>query len=147
MKEIIKLLAVTFLILNFQLKLKSHFKSESLITFVKIELDTNETQYPWSSEITELAIEAINQSIRNLKLPKKERPKNFPNSPGPYNVRFTQNKIVDFELIGYSFSENEPNIYDIEFRPKHELDSGNRTTVKVNIEAKKVIMVYMQADA
>lgn len=120
---------------------KNNFDSKA------IEIKMVDTKYPWNSEITKLAIEAINKSIQNLQLPKNDRPRNFPNSPGPYNVPFNQNEIVEFTIIGYSFSQENPNVYEMDFRPKDELGSGNRITVKVNIKSKEVLMVFMQADA
>ena len=103
--------------------------------------------YPWNELTTKTAISAIEKSINNLKLPKKQRDKFFPEDPGPYSVPFTQFEIVEFEIIGYSFGENEPDIYQIEFRPKDKFGSGNRITVEINIKTNKVRKVYMQADA
>ena len=49
-------------------------------------------------------------------------------------------------MIGYSYSENNPDIYEIEFQPLNMKGSGNRITVIMNIKTKEAIKVYMQAD-
>lgn len=115
---------------------------------IKNDFTVSENKFPWNVKATVIAHQAIIQSIFNINnVPDQNRPSNLPNSPGPFNVPFTQKEIVDFEVIGYSFSENKPDIYDIEFRPKGSIGSGNRFTVKINIKTYEVIMVYMQADA
>lgn len=140
---------------------KDHYKKETefhcsdgfLIEekeFEKIKDDfiDSANKSPWNVKATVIAHQAIIQSIFNINnVPEQSRPSNLPNSPGPFNVPFTQKEIVDFEVTGYSFSENKPDVYDIEFKPKDSLVSGNRFTVKINIRTYKVIMVYMLADA
>jgi len=121
---------------------QSSDKSDSEIYENEMELN-----YPWKQQITKIAISAIERSIKNLSLPKQQRDRNFPSDPGPYNVPFTQTKIIEFEIIGYSFSESTADIYHIEFRPQNEICCGNRITVEINIKTNKVFRVYMQADA
>lgn len=106
------------------------------------------SKFPWNVKATVIANQAIVQSIFNMNnLSEQSRPSNLPNSPGPFNVPFTQKEIVDFKVVGYSSTENTTDIYDIEFRPENSLHSGNRFTVKINMKTFEVIMVYMQADA
>jgi len=114
-----------------------------------IKSDSNKINdnYPWNQETTKEAIKAIENSILNLRLPKNQRNKNFPANPGPYNVPFSQKEIVEFEIIGYSNSENEPEIYQIEFRPAESNESGNRITVEINIKTNIAKRVFMQADS
>jgi hypothetical protein len=114
---------------------------------IKSDSDKIDNKYPWNQETTEKAIKAIEFSILNLKLPKNQRNKNFPANPGPYNVPFSQTEIVEFEIIGYSHSEKEPEIYQIEFRPAETNESGNRITVEINIKTNIAKRVFMQADS
>ena len=71
---------------------------------------------------------------------------NFPSSPGPFNVEFRQKEITEFKIIGYSYSESNTDIYEIEFQPANMKGSGNRITVSINIKTKEALKVYMQAD-
>ena len=105
-----------------------------------------EQDYPWEKRITEKAIIAIELSINNLTLPPDKRDSNFPDTPGPSNVPFTHNEIVEFHIIGYSHSESTPEIYDIEFQENKGF-SGPRITVKMNIESGEALKVYMKADS
>jgi hypothetical protein len=104
-------------------------------------------KFPWPEKTTEKALEAIRISIKNLKLPRQQRDKNFPADPGPYNVPFTQKKIEQFAITGYTHSTAEPHVYRIEFKPKENEHSGNRITVEINIKTNTAVRVYMQPDA
>ncbi len=112
----------------------------------EINVDNNnfEEKYPWDNIVTEVAIKAIHLSINNFA--NKIKDENFPSSPGPFNVPFRQKEVSEFEIIGYSYSETNPNIYEIEFQPTNMKGSGNRITVKINIKTKVALKVYMQAD-
>lgn len=112
----------------------------------EINVDNNnpEEKYPWDNIVTNAAINAIHLSINNFINDIKDG--NFPSSPGPFNVPFQQNEITKFEIIGYSYSESNPDIYEIEFQPVNIKGSGNRITVQINIKTKEALKVYMQAD-
>ena len=114
---------------------------------IKSDSDKIDKNYPWSQKTTKKAIETIEKSIINLRLPKNQRNEKFPADPGPYNVLLSQTEIVDFEIIGYSHSENKPEIYMIQFRPTENNEFGNRITVEINIKTNIPIRVYMQADS
>ena len=132
------------LIFLFTISIALNCTGQNLIKSDSGKIDNN---YPWNQETTKKAIKAIENSILNLRLPKNQRNKNFPANPGPYNVPFSQTEIVEFEIIGYSHSENEPEIYQIEFRPAENNASGNRITVEINIKTNIAIKVFMQADS
>ncbi|GGG30695.1 hypothetical protein GCM10011323_37710 [Pontibacter amylolyticus] len=104
-----------------------------------------EQKFPWTEDVTQVAVEAIHRSVKNMKNPKKEREKNFP--ADPYRFPFNQTEIKEYEIVGYSNSSVEPEIYKIEFRPAGESRLGPRITVEMNIKTKKALKVYMQADA
>ncbi|MEP0264287.1 hypothetical protein [Dokdonia sp.] len=111
---------------------------------IDLENDTLKEEYPWDSVVTKVALNAIHLSINNFVNEVKDE--NFPSSPGPFNVPFRQKEITEFEIIGYSYSETNPHIYQIEFRPSNQTGSGNRITVVMNIKTKEALKVYMQAD-
>jgi len=132
------------MILFFTISIGMYCTAQNIIKSDSDKIDKN---YPWSQETTKKAIETIEKSIINLRLPKNQRNENFPADPGPYNVPFSQTEIVDFEIIGYSHSENKPDIYIIEFRPTENNEFENRITVEINIKTNIPIRVYMQADS
>lgn len=113
--------------------------------FPKIpEKNIKESNFPWSQETTENAVNAILVSIDNV----KQNPNykgNFPTDVN--NMPFIRITKADFEIIGYSVSDNSPNTYQIDFIPKDEYKSGPRFTVEIDIETNKAIRVYMTPDA
>lgn len=111
---------------------------------INVDINNPEEKYPWDNIITKVAINAIHLSINNFVNEIKDE--NFPSSPGPFNVPFQQKEITKFEIIGYSYSESNPDIYEIEFQPLNMKGSGNRITVRMNIKTKEALKVYMQAD-
>ncbi|WP_337070083.1 hypothetical protein [Pontibacter sp. 13R65] len=110
-----------------------------------IHQSQQELNYPWDKDVTQAAVEAIHRSVRNMKKPKKEREKNFP--ADLYSFPFNQTEIKEYEIVGYSNSSVEPEIYQIEFRPAGETRFGPRITVEMNVKTKEALRVYMQADA
>ena len=122
-------------------------QADNTATHIVDEARTTASEYPWPPEVTSVAIDAINLSIRNLKLLKKARHRNFPRSPGPYNFPFTQNELVEVSITGFSYSVSRPKVYEIDFMPAGELGSGNRISVIIDVKKKKAIMVYMKPDA
>jgi hypothetical protein len=111
---------------------------------INVDINNPEEKYPWDNIITKVAINAIHLSINNFVNEIKDE--NFPSSPGPFNVPFQQKEITKFEIIGYSYSESNADIYEIEFQPLNMKGSGNRITVRMNIKTKEALKVYMQAD-
>jgi hypothetical protein len=115
----------------------------SEVVKTEVQEDVWEEDYPWKHGTTKAAIEAIERSINNLKIPREERDDNFPADPGPFGVPFSQFEIEEFVVIGYSFSESTPDIYEIEFRPQGIECCANRITVEINIRTNMVLKVYM----
>jgi hypothetical protein len=109
--------------------------------------DVLEENYPWRVSTTTTAIDAINLSITNLLLDEKSRNVNFPADPGPYNVKFNQTEIESFAIIGYSYSDRDSAIYEIEFRPERIKCCDIRITVRINIQTNEALMVFMKPDA
>jgi hypothetical protein len=100
---------------------------------------------PWDNNITIEAVKAIHLSINNFVNNIKNE--NFPAAPGPFNVPFVLKEIVDFVIIGYMVSEDNPDIYEIGFHPANFKGSAGRITVSINIKTSKALKVYMKADA
>lgn len=112
--------------------------------FPKKENVEKEPNFPWSKNITKVAIQAIMNSIDNVN--KNQYYKgNFPTDIN--NMPFVRQQKTDFEIVGYSSSETNPEIYRIDFHPKNEYKSGPRFTVEINIKTEKAIRVYMTPDA
>lgn len=140
---IASIILVTFVIVFVNLPVDTKLKSEIKLVD-KLTKENQEDGYPWSKDVTQVAKEAINRSIKNLKKPAKSRDKNFPSNP--YDFEFSQKEITDFEIVG--FVKESEDIYFIEFKPKSESkDSDSKIVVEINIETAKAIQVYMVADA
>lgn len=103
-----------------------------------------EPNFPWSKNITKLAIQAIWNSIDNVTQNQNYKG-NFPTDIN--NMPFVRQQKSDFEIVGYSSSVKNPEIYQIDFHPKNEYKSGPRFTVEMNIKTEKAIRVYMTPDA
>lgn len=101
-----------------------------------------ETHFPWSKHITQVAIEAILNSIDNINQNYKG---NFPTDND--NMPFVRRLKTEFEIIDYSLLETNPEIYRIVFHPKNEYKSGPSFSVEINIKTEKAIRVYMTPDA
>jgi hypothetical protein len=112
--------------------------------FPKKENKEKEPNFPWSKNITQVAIQAILNSIENLKQNQNYKG-NFPTDIN--NMPFARQQKADFEIVGYSSSATNPEIYQIDFHPKNEYKSGQRFTVEINIKTEKAIRVYMTPDA
>lgn len=110
------------------------------------ELDIKqENGYPWSKDITELAIQAIHRSIRNVQTGNQDD-KNFPSDP--YYFTFSEDEIKRLRIAGFTTSTKPSNIYWISFEPTSEIEmSGPSIVVQINIQTKEVIQVYMSPDA
>jgi len=104
--------------------------------------------WPWTEEITEIAVQAILTSIDNINNPELPHDSNFPTDIN--NMPFYQTEKTEFDIVGYKYPSKEKltGIYTIDFQPKNrEYKSGPRITVEVNIKEKKAIRVYMTPDA
>lgn len=110
-----------------------------------LEVTEMEANFPWSKNITKIAVQAILTSIDNINNPDKPHDENFPTDI--YNMPFTLKEKTEFVIFGYQHSENSPSIYRIEFHPKDSYDSGPRFTVEVDIDKEEALRVYMQPDA
>lgn len=115
------------------------------IDFPKFPKEEKEPNYPWTKEVTQIAVRAILTSIENLNKPELLNNDNFPTDKN--NMPFLIKEKTEFIIIGYSYSENIPNIYRIDFHPKNKYKSGPRITVEVDLEKKEAICVYMTPDA
>ena len=107
----------------------------------QVEMEQN---FPWSKQITKTAIQAIINSIEN----KNKNPNyngNFPTNI--YDTPFLTDTLKDFEIIGFSKSVSNPDIFKIDFHPKNKYKTGPRYIVELNIKTGKAIKVYMAPDA
>ncbi|WP_224996861.1 hypothetical protein [Cesiribacter sp. SM1] len=95
--------------------------------------------------MTQAAVKAIHKSVENLNKPEGQQEKNFP--ADPYGFPFNQTEVQEYKIIGYSNSQEAPEIYQIDFRPANDIKTGPRITVEINIKTKEAIRVFMQADA
>lgn len=103
-----------------------------------------EQRFPWSKLTTKEAIQSIMKSIDNINQD-PDYNGNFPTDI--YNMPFIRLKKTDFVVVGYSTSESNPDIYQIDFHPKNEYRSGPGYTVEINIKTNEAIRVYMTPDA
>ena len=129
-----------YLLYNSTIK-KWKFDFPKFQTKENVEMESN---FPWSKQITKVAIQAILISIDNVN--KNQNYKgNFPTDIN--NMPFVRQQKTDFEIVGYSSYEANPVIYQIDFHPKNEYKSGPRFTVEIDIKTEKAIRVYMTPDA
>ncbi len=108
------------------------------------ENEEMEQNFPWSKQITKEAIQAILISIDNINQYQNYKG-NFPTDI--HDMPFVRQVKADFEIVGYSSSKANPEIYQIDFHPINEYISGPRFTVEMDIKTKKAIRVYMTPDA
>ena len=120
-------------------KLKNDFE------FIESQEIQQEKGYPWTIEVTEVAVEAMHKSIENTSKPEKQRDKNFP--ADPYDMPFDLTDIEKLEIVGYSASTEQSDIYRISFQPMDDLKAGPNITVEINIKTKEPLRVYMTPDA
>jgi hypothetical protein len=112
--------------------------------FPKKENLDMEQNFPWSKQITKEAIQAILTSIDNINQNQNYKG-NFPTNIN--DMPFVRHVKADFEIIGYSSTKANPEIYKIDFHPKNEYKSGPQFTVEIDIKTEKAIRVYMTPDA
>ncbi len=111
---------------------------------IKKEKPESELNFPWTKNLTQNAVGAILTSIQNIKNDSLYQG-NFPTDI--YNMPFVRTEKVEFEIIGYETSSNNPEFLKIDFHPKNEYKLGPRFTVEINIVTEKAIKVYMTPDA
>ena len=120
-----------------------YFEKGNLIKKNKPE---REPDFPWIKKVTKISIEAILNSIQNIKNDSSYQG-NFPTDI--YNMPFTWMEESDFEIVGYETSSNVPEILKIHFHPINENMSilGPRFTVEIDIINEQAVKVYMTPDA